>query len=582
MQSKNNKINLYYSEGKVKTMVRLFTQHKIRRQKELEGFWDFAILEDRENIFNKSFTHKMWVPGCWETYPEFSNYRGKALYKTIIECDNNTNLRLIFKGVSHTAEVYFDNIKVANHYNAYTQFDTIIKNVEKGKHELLVLVDNSFSNDSVLHIPNDYFTYGGIIRPVVMEEIEDIFIERLEFSPTWIKDNTWAAEISIYVRNVSSKEFTIKVKGNLDDYELDFGIWNVRENQLIKITKRFEFNDVKVWSSENPHLYLLNVRLWNEDDKCIDDLIERVGFREVKIKSNRIYLNGKPVFFKGFNRHEDHPDYGCALPLQIMVKDIMLIKQSGANMIRTSHYPNDERFLDLCDEFGIYVWEENHARGLTLQHMQNPNFDIQCENCNREMVLNHYNHPSIVIWGILNECASQTPEGREKYKKQIEQIKGMDKTRPITFASCMHFSDLCLDLVDIVSMNVYSGWYEDRDTNEFFDKLYSWIQQAGGAGKPIIISEFGAEGLYGFRDPFSRVKWSEERQADILEDNLIVYLNREEISGALIWQFCDCKVTEEGKVFLGRARTKNNKGVFDEYRRPKIAYDIVKRFFSQK
>jgi len=564
-------------------MIRLFTQHKVRKQKELEGLWDFTILSDNENIFQKKFTHKMWVPGCWETHPEFSKFRGKALYKTTIECDRKTNLRFVFKGVSHTAEVFFDNFKITQHYNAYTPFDAIVKSVEKGKHELLVMVDNSFSEDSALHIPNDYFTYGGIIRPIVMEEINDIFIKRLEFSPALIDDNTWTAEISVYVRNISDKAANVKIDGNLDNWHLDFGVWCVREEQELKISKKFTFDGIRAWSSENPQLYLLNIRLWKDDsNECIDDLIERVGFREIKVSSSKIYINGKPVFFKGFNRHEDHPDYGCAIPFQMMVKDIELIKQSGANMIRTSHYPNDERFLDLCDEYGIYVWEENHARGLTLQQMQNPNFDIQCENCNREMVLNHYNHPSIVIWGILNECASHTPEGREKYKKQIEQIRKMDKTRPITFASCMHFSDLCLDLIDIISMNIYSGWYEDRDANEFFDKLYCWIQQAGGAGKPIIISEFGAEGLYGFRDPFARVKWSEERQADILEDNLKVYLNREEISGALIWQFCDCKVTEEGKVFLGRARTKNNKGVFDEYRRPKLAYDIVKKFFMHK
>ncbi len=87
-----------------------------------------------------------------------------------------------------------------------------------------------------------------------------------------------------------------------------------------------------------------------------------------------------------------------------MVADLDLIEDMGMNAIRTTHYPYDGRFLDLCDERGIYVWEENHARGLGLEQMSHPLFVQQCENCNREMVEHHYNHPSIIIWGILNEC----------------------------------------------------------------------------------------------------------------------------------------------------------------------------------
>ena len=123
---------------------------------------------------------------------------------------------------------------------------------------------------------------------------------------------------------------------------------------------------------------------------------------------------------------------GCAIPLQLMVQDLDLMRDMGANAVRTCHYPNDELFLDLCDERGVLVWEENHARGLDLEHMMNPNFDIQCENCIREMIENHYNHPSIVIWGILNECASETEEGRKKYAAQYAQIRRMDQSRPTT------------------------------------------------------------------------------------------------------------------------------------------------------
>ena len=106
-----------------------------------------------------------------------------------------------------------------------------------------------------------------------------------------------------------------------------------------------------------------------------------------------------------------------------------------------------------------------------------------------------------------------------------------------------------------------------------------WIASAGGAGKPVIVSEFGAAAIYGCRDR-SRCKWSEERQADIIRENLEVYQKDPRLSGAFIWQFADCRVTEEGGWFATRARSHNNKGVVDEYRRPKIAYDTVKEFFE--
>lgn len=144
-------------------------------------------------------------------------------------------------------------------------------------------------------------------------------------------------------------------------------------------------------------------------------------------------LNGKKLRIKGVCRHEDHPDYGCALPYGAIYHDLVLIQQMGANSIRTVRYPNDEIFLDLCDEMGILVWEENHARGIEEEQMKHPLFEMQAENVIKEMIAAHYNHPSIFIWGILNECASETLFGRECYKKQFELIRQMDDTRPCTF-----------------------------------------------------------------------------------------------------------------------------------------------------
>lgn len=553
-------------------MIRLFEQHNIREIKELEGMWDFCI-EGEDTLY------KMPVPGCWEQHPKFSTYRGKGTYCKTIYVNEPSDFRLEFKGVSHTADVYFDGEHVDHHYNAFTPFSTILKKVEKGEHEIKVLVDNNFGEHSALHTPNDYYTYGGITRPVSIAKIVETYIKNIRFTP-FIEDGIWSGILEVIIHNTSTETAKLNLISTLDEYKMIFDNVEVQGQSEVKVSVKQQFPGVVSWSHENPKLYNINTVLYL-GDKPVDDLIERIGFRTVKIDGTKIQVNGENVFLKGFNRHEDYATVGCAIPLQLMVQDMDIMQDMGVNALRTCHYPNDERFLDLCDERGILVWEESHARGFVLEDMQNPNFDKQSEDCIREMIENHYNHPSIIIWGILNECASETKEGREKYKMQYDQIKSMDTTRPTTSATCRHLTDICLDLPDIVSFNMYSGWYKDVPIKERHEEEIEWIKNSGGEGKPIIVSEFGAAAMYGYRDR-SRCKWSEERQADIIEENLKVYMNDENVSGVFIWQFADCRVTEEGPWFATRARCHNNKGILDEYRRPKIAYDIIKEIFNQR
>ena len=550
-------------------MIRLFEQHRIRNQKELEGIWDFVTEDGRK--------YSLTVPGCWEQHPELINYRGKGTYTKKVYVSQKTNLRLEFKGVSHTADVYFDNVFVMHHYNAFTPFSGVIRDVQPGEHVIRVEVDNSFNEKSALHIPNDYYTYGGLTRPVVLEEIADVYIENIHFTPK-LEANKWISEIEVWIHNIADTTANVDMICDLAGEHIGEKHIQITANTNKCIVIKHSFEKVEPWSIENPKLYKLNVQLI-QNDRVIDDLMERVGFRDVSLEGTQLCLNGKPVFLRGFNRHEDYGVIGCAIPPQLMMQDMELMQDMGANAVRTCHYPNDERFLDLCDERGMLVWEENHARGLDLERMQNPHFDEQCKDCIDEMITNHYNHPSIVIWGILNECASETEEGREKYKMQYEQIKELDKTRPTTSATCRHFTDICLDLPDVVSFNMYSGWYQDVSVLERHNKEMDWIATAGGAGKPIIVSEFGAAAMYGYRDR-GRSKWSEERQADIIEENLRVYKEDDRLTGIFIWQFADCRVTEEGGWFATRARSHNNKGVVDEYRRPKEAYDVVKQWFT--
>ncbi|MBB3125423.1 beta-glucuronidase [Paenibacillus rhizosphaerae] len=524
--------------------------------------------------------YQLPVPGCWEQHPNLASYRGRGVYRKSIHTSQKTSLRFVFKGVSHTADVSFDGIPVAHHYNAYTAFAAIVKDVDPGDHVLKVEVDNGFHEGSSLHVHNDYYTYGGLIRPVSVEEIGDAFIDRIEFEPRR-NDTGWEADIRLHLCSITDTDQEFRVTGSVAGQSLDFGLVQLPAGQSLSVSHSMAFSGVEAWSHENPALYNLEVQLEDPDGGVIDDLIERVGFRVISTSNGKIQVNGKDVVLKGFNRHEDHGSVGASFSLNLMVQDLDLMADMGCNSVRTSHYPNDERFLDLCDERGFYVWEENHARGLTLEQMRNPNFIQQCEDVNREMVTQHYNHPSIIIWAILNECASHTEEGRVHYQRQLEQIRSLDGSRPLTFASHHRERELCFDLADIVSFNLYPGWYGPEDAGELCDKARGWADAAGGLGKPMIMSEFGADAVYGYRMP-SRVKGTEERQADIIDENLTAYQSRHFISGMFIWQFCDCRVTEEKVGPLWRVTTQNIKGVVDMYRRPKLAYEVVKRHFGDK
>lgn len=555
-------------------MIRTFKTHYVRKQMELtESLWEFEPCAG--NYAGQKFP--VAVPGCWENHPLFADYRGEGIYRKTFQAQGN--VRIECKGVSHTATVYLDGHEIGHHYNAYTPFSVVVSDLEPGRHMLEIKADNRFHKDSALHVPNDYMSYGGISRGVVVEELSDLYLEYVHVK-TYRENEQWHVQVKAAVNVLKigqNEEEDITIQGKIKDTAFE---WKLTDTAK----KHYEFcTDLKIdgieeWSPEMPVLYQVELQMLREDE-VIDDLIERFGFREICVQGKYILLNGKKLRIKGVCRHEDHPDYGCALPYQTIYNDLVLIRQMGANSIRTAHYPNDEIFLDLCDELGILVWEENHARGLEEDRMKHPLFEEQAEQVIREMIFYHYNHPCIFIWGILNECASETLFGRSCYEKQFRLIREMDDSRPCTFASCKFFGDICFDLPDVISCNLYPRWYVDKPVRDYLNEVYDWIVEDGnGKGKPFIVSEIGAGGLYGCHNAYHG-KWTEEYQADALSEQVSECLKFSESMGVYIWQFCDVRVSSEW--FAGRPREMNNKGVVDEYRRPKAAYGRVKEIFEQ-
>ncbi len=343
-------------------MIRLYEQHEVRNVKELEGMWDFVKVDT-----GKHYT--LPVPGCWEQHPDMLTYRGQGIFSKKIRIRKDTAVRLEFKGVSHTADVYWDGEKIAHHYNAFTPFSAVVPKATAGEHEIRVDVDNSFSEKSALHVGNDYYTYGGLIRPVVLEEISSVYIERVHFTPSFA-DGVWSAKVEVTVSNAGELPAEFVLTGALTEQDgeevekLRLLPGRVEAGESVTLESTQIYPGVKAWCHEEPNLYLLKVRLYldqneesdgesvsgrkeagevkkegipdkeeNRDKKeamewkpaeLADDLIERVGFRVVSIQGRKLQVNGKDVFLKGFNRHEDHGMAGCAIPLQLMVQDMEL------------------------------------------------------------------------------------------------------------------------------------------------------------------------------------------------------------------------------------------------------------------
>ncbi len=559
-------------------MLRTFNQHVVRLSESLDGRWEFVTADDRKAAKDraklpKEYSRTIQVPSAWEQLPGLENYRGQAWLRTAIPAAEGVALRLVFGGVSHTGDVFVDGKHVGHHYDAFTPFAVVVPGLAEGSHELVVQVDNTFGDHSALHWANDYYTYGGITRPVEIQFVPEVFIEQTHATPKR-EGGTWGLDLAVRLVNWSDTPLKRRVIVEVADGAVDLGAVTVKPGATKVVKGSLSDLDVQPWDVKSPSLYMLETLLLDGDD-VVDDFCDRIGFRTVEVKGEELLLNGKSIRLRGHNRHEDHALFGNALPVAAMVNDLELMADMGCNFIRTSHYPNDMRFLDLCDEMGFYVWEESHARSVSFDH---PMFREQIADSTREMVEWHFNRPSIVIWGCLNECASSSKPGRVEHKRVIEQIRKLDPSRPVTFASNKDDNDLCFDLVDIVSWNIYAGWYyrEPAEATAYFENLWKWAQKPenGGKGKPVIISEFGASAIYGTRGP-AKAHWSEDMQADVLDSLLEQYLNHPHIMGAAIWMFCDCRVDREW--FNRRPRDANNKGVVDELRRRKLAYDVVKR-----
>lgn len=554
---------------------RLNTKRNIQS---IDGEWGFSL---ERNFLEEDF---IAVPGCWDTTFKFSRYRGQGYYKKNITVLTSGQYRIVFDGVANQAKVLLDGKAICEHYGPHTRFYTAITYLDEGEHELIVEVDNSFGDhNTLLEEKCGWYCFGGIHRSVWLEKLQDVFIETARIRCKNITPATATVCIAVELNNISNSAISDTINATINGTLHKKISFKLDAKERKKLAIELSLETPTLWSPENPVLYELNLSIER------DDYRSKFGVRKVECSKGKILLNGKEIFIKGINHHDYQPLTGHTQTLAQMKYDLDIIKDMGCNLIRTSHYPKDETFLDLCDEMGILVWTEATGWQNTPAVMTKPLFEQQCTQCIEEMVREQYNHPSIIIWGLLNEVRSEFEEVRPIISRLINRFRKLDSSRPVTFATnrLLHNKDKMLDLVDIISPNLYTGWYNEfygedaigMDEAKYFDKLLKWFDSEGLADKPILIGEFGAGGIAGFHS-FAKERWSEESQADMLKDALDVYTTHPRCTGAIVWLFSDTLCSENEGLF--RPYSHNCKGIVDAYRRPKMSYNVVKKYFSAK
>ncbi|MBN2627203.1 MAG: hypothetical protein JXA95_11100 [Spirochaetales bacterium] len=547
----------------------------------LDGVWDMIYLGDQCDLSklkpsDYSPAERTIIPGCFDTRPDLAGKRGTALYRTGFSLCPNRAGELRFHGLGLWCRIYVDGEALYEGAFPYSGFSVTVPPAADEKRQLDVLIDNRFDFDRVPLQEQyfDFYAYGGIYRSVELRELPAKPISRLQVIPR----DPAAGKISLrlmpgYKTEEKKLQACISINGGAAE-EIDL----TREGDLF--TAEFRISNPELWSPESPRLY--TITLETEEDA----VTERFGLRSVKAEKGQVFLNDEPVKLLGFCRHEAHPQFGPALPLDQIHQDLLILKDLGSNFIRGSHYPQDPRFLDLCDEMGFLIWEESIGWGQREKSFTNPEFHKQQVEQTRLMVRNSINHPSIIMWGFLNEGASNEEYARPLYTDLFKTIREEDRSRPATYASMFPYEDLYWDQADIISINKYPGWYSERDETRPLEEVPSEldnyikeVKKRGLADKPVLISEMGAGAFYSWRDPH-HAHWSEEYQADFLDQLTREITSRSEYCGISLWQYCDCR-TYDNRNALHRPRGFNNKGIVDEYRRPKLAYGRVRENFRK-
>ncbi|KAL3971367.1 glutaminyl-peptide cyclotransferase [Sarotherodon galilaeus] len=588
-----------------------------REVKELNGLWDFRAdgSPNRNEGFEKAWYKRrlaetgpvieMPVPASYNDItqdPTLRDFIGWVWYEREVFVparwisDEGTRVVLRVGSAHYYSIVWVNGEKVTEHEGGHLPFEaeisSLIRRDPMKPCRITIAVNNTltletlppgtiqYMNDRtrypdgffVQNIYFDFFNYAGIHRPVLLYTTPKVYVDDIIVETNFM-DNTGLVRYKVSVQGAA----TATLKVTLMDKDGHCVASANAPSGVLKVV------DVKLWwpylMHENPgYLYSMEVHLIavSESSTYEDVYTLPVGIRTVNVTKTQFLVNNKPFYFHGVNKHEDSDIRGKGLDWPLIVKDFNLIKWLGANSFRTSHYPYAEEILQMCDRHGIVVIDECPGVGIKdIRSFGNASLSHHLVVMD-ELVRRDKNHPSVVMWSVANEPASEMPPAEFYFKTLIKHTKALDHTRPVTYITDSNYArDKGAPFVDVVCVNSYFSWYHDPGHLEVIPiqlnaQFENWY---GKYKKPIIQSEYGADALPGLHmDP--PMMFTEEYQNALLQSYHDVFdqKRKQYVIGELIWNFADFMTAQAIHRVVG-----NKKGIFTRQRQPKAAAFILRK-----
>ena len=572
-----------------------------RQSVDLAGFWDLRFDPEDHGLqagWANGFTggRPVAVPASWnDQFEEGRDYLGQTWYQTRFDLPlgwdaARQRIRVRFGSVNYMAEAWLNGVRLGSHEGGHLPFDfDLTPHVRREENVLVVRVEGELAPDRVPpgNVPPDpqhmfldqrenyppasfdFFPFCGIQRPVLLyatpqEAIVDLTV----------------------VTELGGRASLVRVAVNLDGGEAATARFSLRgtpvwaETQVSSGTAEAVLSvpDAALWSPDAPHLYGLTVEL-THNGAAYDRYSLPVGMREIRVEGDSLLLNGRPIYLRGFGRHEDFPVTGRGFVPAVVVKDYALMKWIGANSFRTTHYPYSEQMMDLADRLGFLVIDETPAVGLFFAEEGLEQRLAVCRQYVHEMIARDKNHPSVITWSVANEPHSAPPSAKPFFRNLYDLCKSLDPTRPVTLVSHLGVREESFEFCDLLCLNRYYGWYVQggqldqgcADLEAELEAMYAKFK------KPLILTEFGADTLPGHH-ALPPEMFSEEYQADMLQRYIEVLRGKPFVVGEHVWNLCDFK-TSQG---VRRVGGMNMKGVFTRDRRPKLAAHRLRELWTAR
>lgn len=514
---------------------------------------------------------RLEVPGDFNSQmAELKYYEGNVWYQRTFEAQSKPGLRqfLYFSGANYMTKVWLNGMEIGEHEGGFTPFQfEITDQLKNGENDLVVRVNNDRRVDGIPAMRFGWWNYGGITRDVFFINRPDIFIR--DYQVQLRPDGDGIAGYVQLDGATSPQEFTLTIE------ELD-----VRET-LTTDEKGFAAFEIKakpdLWAPGNPKLYPV---AFSTGEDIIND---EIGFRTVAVEGTEILLNGKPVFLKGVNFHEEIPQrLGRAFSEADTAMILSEVQALGCNFIRPAHYPMNEHIMHAADRTGLMIWSEIPIwQGIEFT---NPAIFAKAEKMLRDMIYRDKNRAGVIMWSVANE--TKPSDERDKVLiGLVDLCHELDGTRLVAAAfdntrydgatKTFRLKDNLAEAVDVVGLNKYLAWYMP------FPAPPDEVQWVVTPDKPVIFSEFGGEAMYGERGATDVAhNWSEDYQAEIFRQNLEMFKNIPNLRGTAPWVLFDFR--DPFRMHQTYQNGWNRKGLVSDKGHRKMAWQVMKNFYDTK